>query len=87
MTVFGLFFAGGTTALLGVLEYLPVKGTEENPHMEYLIIAFSLRVANALGSTAFETAAMTLTAVSFPKDTAVVMVSELLFPWISHFLW
>ena len=62
--------------LLGVLEYLPVKGTFDNPNMECIIIAFTLRVANGLGNTAFDTAAMTLLAVSFPKNTAVVMVCK-----------
>ena len=76
MAVFGLFFAGGTTALLGVLEYLPVKGAIDNPDMEYIIIAFTLRVANSLGNTAFDTAAMTLIAVTFPENTALTMVCK-----------
>ena len=83
MTVYGIFFAGGSTALFGVLEYLPMKGSEGKPDVEYLIIAFLLRFAHALGHTAFITATMTLLSVRLSENAALVMVC--LFTALSFF--
>lgn len=72
MTVFGLFFIGGATMLFGVLEYIPAR---ENTELQYLTIAFTIRTAHALGSTAFSPSARTVLSVTFPKNTTTVMVS------------
>lgn len=74
MSVFGLFFVGGATVLFGVLEYIPVRDNTDAPDIQYLVMAFLIRIAHALGNTAFSTAALTVLSVTFPENTVTVMV-------------
>ena len=73
MNVFGLFVSGGATVLFGILQYLPAKESP-GPDIEYVVLAFVIRIALALGITVYVTASMTLLAVTFKDNVTSVMV-------------
>jgi len=63
----------------GLLEYLPVPDpTDKSIDVTYLVLAIVLRILQALGASAFATAAMTLLTSAFPDDTVVMLVRVVL---------
>ena len=72
MVTAGLFFAGGSMALFGLLAY--ISPSSNGISWTYLILAFLLRGCQALGSAGFMTASMTLITIVFPKYSITVLV-------------
>ena len=72
MVTSGVFVAGGSTVLFGLLSYIsPSSG---GISWTYLVLAFLLRGCQALGSAGFMTASMALIAITFPKNSTTILV-------------
>ena len=72
MVTGGLFVAGGSTALFGLLSY--ISPSSDGISWTYLVLAFLLRGCQALGSAAFTTASMTLITIAFPENSTTILV-------------
>lgn len=75
MFTLGLFFSGGSTILFGLLQYLPISEKGTGIDYVYLVLAFLIRGSQAVGSSAFVTASMTLVSITFTENTTTVLVS------------
>ena len=72
MLVLGLFFAGGSTALFGLLSY--ISPSLDGISWTYLVLAFLLRGCQAIGLAGHITASMTLVSITFTENTTSIMV-------------
>ena len=72
MVTGGVFIAGGSTVLFGLLSY--ISPSSDGINWTYLILAFLLRGCQALGSAGFMTASMALIAIAFPKNSTAILV-------------
>ena len=83
MLICGVFFTGGSTALFGLLEYVPLPSPSDNSvDVTYLVLATILRVAQAIGTAAVLVSVMTLQTLSFPDSTTTILVSLLMISFI-----
>lgn len=73
MIVFGFVLAGASTALFGVLEFVPVSNLS-SPEVGYCVLAFIIRAIQSIGQAAFALAAFTLLPIAFPDTKTSIMV-------------
>jgi len=71
----GELLCGVLVVTFGLLEYLPVPDpTDNSVDVTYLVLAIVMRILQAIGASAYTTAAMTLLTTAFPEDTIVMLV-------------
>lgn len=63
--VYGLFLSGGCSVLFGIISYAP----DGKP---FIILAFAIRIVEALGTTGFYVSALTIGVETFPDNRGFV---------------